>query len=108
MLTFVPWETAQARALVGVQEGVAAAAVLAGLLETRVAVENGYVAGVQGVLLPQDGGAHQHDLEAGEMELNLLPCFELLPTSLIWTAHPWTPQPLTAIRQRQCEKQKSE
>lgn len=51
---------------------MAAAAVLAGLLETWVAMEHGHVAGVQGVLLAQDGCAHQHDLEAeAQLEVGL-------------------------------------
>lgn len=42
---------------------------MAGLLGTRVALEHGYVAGAQGVLLSEDGGTHQNDLGAGNTGL---------------------------------------
>lgn len=63
VLTAPPGETTEANALVGVQLGVAAAAVVAGLLGARVVLEHGYVAGAHGVLLSEDGGAHENDLE---------------------------------------------
>lgn len=69
VLTVSPWETTEANTLIGVQHGVAAAAVVAGLMGTRVVLEHGYVAGAQGVLLSEDGGTHQNDLEAGNKEL---------------------------------------
>lgn len=70
VLTMGPREAAEADALEGVQMGVAAAPVVAGLLGAGVALEHGHVAGAQGVLLPQDGGAHQDDLRAASQQLN--------------------------------------
>lgn len=64
-----PRETAEANALVGVQLGVAAASVVAGLLGTRVVLEHGYIAGAHGVLLSEDGGTHQNDLGGGDAGL---------------------------------------
>lgn len=60
-----PWETTEANTLVGVQLGVTAATIVAGLLEARVVVEHGYIAGAQGILLSENGGTHQNDLGAG-------------------------------------------
>lgn len=34
-----------------------------------MALEHGHVAGAQGVLLSEDGRAHQNDLEAGNTQL---------------------------------------
>lgn len=65
-LTVSSWETTEADALVGVQLGVALAAVVAGLLGTRVLLEGGYIAGAQDVVFLEDRGTHQDDLGAGE------------------------------------------
>lgn len=61
-----PGETTEANTLVGVQLGVAAAAIVAGLLGTRVFLEHLYIARAQGVLLSEDGGTHQNDLGVGK------------------------------------------
>lgn len=65
-LTVSSWETTEADALVGVQLGVALSAVVAGLLGTGVLHKGGYIAGAQDVVFPEDRGAHQDDLAAGE------------------------------------------
>lgn len=69
VLTVSPWEATLANTLVRVQHGVAAPAVVTGLLWTRVVLEHGYVAGVQGILLSEDGGTHQNDLGAANTGL---------------------------------------
>lgn len=66
VLTASPRETTEANALVGVQQGVAATAVVAGLLGTGVVLEYGYIARAHGILLSEDGGTHQNDLGVGE------------------------------------------
>lgn len=69
VLTALAPEPVEAEALVGVQRGFAQAAVVAGLLGARVVLEHGHAAGAQGVLLPEDGGPHEDDLEAGNTGL---------------------------------------
>lgn len=69
VLTVSPREAAETHTLVGVQLGVAEAAVVARLLRTGVVLEHGHVAGAQGVLLSEDGGTHQNDLGAEDTGL---------------------------------------
>lgn len=59
-------EPTEADALIGVQLGVALAAVVAGLLGTRVLLEHGYIAGAEDVVFSEDGRTHQDDLGAGK------------------------------------------
>lgn len=61
-LTVSSWETTEADALVGVQLGVALAAIVAGLLGTRVLLEGGYIAGAHDIVFLEDRGTHQDDL----------------------------------------------
>lgn len=64
VLAVLPWEAAEAFAVVSVQLRFAAATVVTGLPGAGVILEHGYAAGAQGILLPEDGRTHQSDLEA--------------------------------------------
>lgn len=69
VLTVSPWEATLANTLEQVQHGVAATAVVTGFLWARMVLEHGYVAGVQGIFLSEDGGTHQNDLGAANTGL---------------------------------------
>lgn len=57
-----------AHTLVALKHGVAETPVVAGIPAARVALKHGHVTGVQCVLLPQDGSAHQGDLRRDREE----------------------------------------
>ena len=68
-------EAEEAHTLIALQQGVAATPVVAGLTAAGVALAHGHVTGVQRVLLPEDGRAHQGDLtrenrEGGDLDLS--------------------------------------